>query len=155
TLHGLRRTEFQDEQAITSNVAEQEWNSRLDPRLLANSIIRPNYMSASDLQRSIRYMDRNKQDASQFRNAFWERIYYPFNVLLLALCAMPFAFGALRSGGAGKRLFLGLVVAIAFFLLRGSIVSFAVVYGMHPAMANAIPPLILLAAIVTYFRRNA
>ena len=155
TLHGLRRTEFQDAQAITSNVADQAWKSRLDPRLLASSIIRPDYMSASDLQRSIRYMDRNQQDASQFRNAFWERVYYPFNVLLLALCALPFAFGALRSGGAGKRLFLGLVVAIAFFLLRGSIVSFAVVYGVHAAVANAIPPLILLVGIVTYFRRHA
>ena len=155
TLHGLRRTEFQDAQAITSNVADQAWKSRLDPRLLASSIIRPDYMSASDLQRSIRYMDRNQQDASQFRNAFWERVYYPFNVLLLAMCALPFAFGALRSGGAGKRLFLGLVVAIAFFLLRGSIVSFAVVYGVHAAVANAIPPLILLVGIVTYFRRHA
>ena len=155
TLHGVRRTEFQDAQAITSNVSDQAWKSRLDPRLLASSIIRPDYMSASDLQRSIRYMDRNQQDASQFRNAFWERVYYPFNVLLLALCALPFAFGALRSGGAGKRLFLGLVVAIAFFLLRGSIVSFAVVYGVHAAVANAIPPLILLVGIVTYFRRNA
>lgn len=155
TLHGLRRTEFQDEQAVSTSFVEQDWKSRLDPRLLASSIIRPDYMSASDLQRSIRYMDRNKQDASQFRNAFWERIYYPFNVLLLALCAMPFAFGALRSGGAGKRLFLGLVVAIAFFLLRGSVVSFGIVYGLHAAVANAIPPLILLAGIVTYFRRNA
>ena len=155
TLHGVRRTEVQDAQAITSNVADQAWKSRLDPRLLASSISRPDYMSASDLQRSIRYMDRNQQDASQFRNAFWERVYYPFNVLLLALCALPFAFGALRSGGAGKRLFLGLVVAIAFFLLRGSIVSFAVVYGVHAAVANAIPPLILLVGIVTYFRRHA
>ena len=155
TLHGLRRTQFQDAQATTSTVAEQAWQSRLDPRLLASSIIRPDYMSASDLQRSIRYMDKNQQDASQFRNAFWERVYYPLNVLLLALCAMPFAFGALRSGGAGKRLFLGLVLAIAFYLLRASIVSFGTVYGLHAAAANAIPPLILLIGIVTYFRRNA
>ena len=155
TLHGLRRTEFADAQATTSTVAEQPWMSRLDPRMLASSIIRPDYMSASDLQRSIRYMDKNQQDASQFRNAFWERVYYPLNVLLLALCAMPFAFGTLRSGGAGKRLFLGLVVAITFYLLRASIVSFGTVYGLHAAAANALPPLILLVGIVTYFRRNA
>lgn len=155
TLHGLRRTLFNADGASTTTVAEQAWDSRLDPRLLASSIIRPDYMSASDLNRSIRYMDKNKQDASSFRNALWERIFYPLNILLLALCAMPFAFGALRSGGLSKRLFLGLVLAIAFYLLRTSIVSLGMVYGLHPGFANALPPLILLSGIVYYFRRHA
>jgi lipopolysaccharide export system permease protein len=26
-------------------------------------------------------------------------VFYPLNVLVLAFCALPFAFGALRSGG--------------------------------------------------------
>jgi lipopolysaccharide export system permease protein len=29
------------------------------------------------------------------------------------------------------------------------------VYGFHPAAANMIPPLILVAAAVVYFRRHA
>lgn len=155
TLHGLRRTQFDETSAATTTSAEQAWDTRLDPRLLASSIVRPSYMSASDLNRSIRYMDKNKQDATSFRNALWERIYYPVNVLLLALCAMPFAFGALRSGGLSKRLFLGLVLAIAFYLLRTSIVSLGMVYGLHPALANALPALILSIGIVIYFRRHA
>ncbi|MEO7916347.1 MAG: LPS export ABC transporter permease LptG [Dokdonella sp.] len=155
TLHGLRRTDFGESDAVSTSVAEQAWQSKLDPRLLASSIIRTGYMSASDLQRSIRYMDRNKQDASKYRNAFWERVYYPINVLLLAFCAMPFAFGSLRSGGAARRLFMGLVLAITFYLMKTSIVSFATIYGMHAVLANAIPPLILLTGIVIYFKRHA
>jgi len=39
-------------------------------------------------------------------------------VLALCLAAIPFAFGSLRSGGAGKRLFMGIMFALAFWLLQ-------------------------------------
>ena len=38
--------------------------------------------------------------------------FYAFNVLALCLAAVPFAFGTLRSGGLGKRLFIGIVFAL-------------------------------------------
>jgi lipopolysaccharide export system permease protein len=76
-------------------------------------------------------------------------------VLILAFCAVPFAFGALRSGGLSKRLFLGIVLALGFYFLQKAIVSIGSVYGFHPAVANLIPPLILIAAASLYFRRHA
>ena len=82
-------------------------------------------------------------------------MFYPVNVLALAFCAVPFAFGALRSGGLSKRLFLGIVLALGFYFLQRAIVSLGVVYNLHPALANAVPPLILAAAAWVYFRKHA
>lgn len=155
TLRKVRRTEFGEHSATSTQKDEVRWGSGLDPGLLALSIIQPQYMSLRDLGRNIFYLDRNNQDASSFLAAYWARLFYPVNVLVLVFCAVPFAFGALRSGGLSKRLFIGIVLALGFYFLQRAIVSFGAVYGLHPALANLIAPLILIAAAFAYFRRHA
>lgn len=155
TLHKVRRTEFAPESASSVVLPELSWKSGLDPGLLSLSIIQPQYMPLRDLDRNIYYLDRNRQDASSFRGAYWARVFYPINVLALAFCAVPFAFGALRSGGLSKRLFIGIVLALGFYFLQRAIVNLGTVYDLSPALANVIPPLILAAAAWLYFRRHA
>lgn len=152
-LHEARRTVFATDHADTTVSPQMDWDSRLDARLLSLSIVRTDYMSTRDLGRTVRTLERNGQLASRYREAYWKRIFYPFSVLVLAFCAMPFAFGALRSGGLAKRLFIGMVLAIGFYFLQSAIVSMGTVYGFHPALANLLPPLILIAAAAAYFRR--
>jgi lipopolysaccharide export system permease protein len=155
TLGDVRRTDFGADRATTSTAPSTRWASQLDPGLLATSIIQPQYMTLRDLGRNIEFLDRNRQDASTFRGAWWARAFYPIDVLVLAFCAVPFAFGALRSGGVSKRLFIGIVLALVFYLLQKAIVSVGAVYDLHPAVANLVPPLLLGFAATLYFRRNA
>jgi lipopolysaccharide export system permease protein len=155
TLHGVRRTEFGKDSVHTSREAQTRWQSGLDPQMLALSIVQPQYMALRDLSRNIAYLQRNKQDATPFREAWWARVYHPFTVLALALAALPFAFGTLRSGGLSKRLFIGIVLAIGFYFLQHAVVNLGVVYGIHPAIANLLPPLLLVIAAGGYFRRHA
>jgi len=155
TLHDLRRTDFGEGSATSSKDASKQWQSTLDPGVLATSIIKPQYMTLRDLGQNIAVLDRSEQDASAFREAWWARVFYPFDLLVLVFCAMPFAFGTLRSGGLSKRLFIGIVLTLGFYLLQRAIVSIGAVYGLHPAFANLIPPLILIALATGYFRRHA
>ena len=155
TMHEIRRTEFGVDSAKSEVEASARWASGLDPGLLATSIVDPKYMNVRDLSQNITALERNRQDASTYRREYWQRLFYPVSLLVLVFCAMPFAFGALRSGGLSKRLFLGLVLAIGSFLLQRSVVSVGVVYGVHPALANLAPPLILVVAAWAWFRRHA
>ena len=72
---------------------------------LAASVARPRYLSMAALREGIDYRKRNGLEASQYEEHYWGRWFYPINVLALCLAAVPFAFGSLRSGGMGKRLF--------------------------------------------------
>src|SRR3546814_3256789 len=104
-----------------TEVMEEHWTSQLDAAALAASasnLWRPRYMSARDLRSGINYRKRNGLDASEFEEHYWGRWFYPLNVLALCLAAIPFAFGTLRSGGAGKRLFIGIVFALGLWLLQ-------------------------------------
>lgn len=155
TLNDVRRTQFGKQTAHSTQSKKSVWASGLDPRVLALSIVHPQYLALRDLARNIAYLDRNGQDASAYRNAWWARVFYPFNLLVLVFCSVPFAFGALRSGGLSKRLFIGIVLTIGFYFLQRAIVNLGAVYHLHAVIANLIPPLLLIAAATAYFRRHA
>lgn len=155
TLHDVRRTEFNGTSAATTAQAQTQWKSALDPDVLSKSMIHPEYLSVRDLSRNIDYMHRNHQDASGYERAYWGRIFYPLNVLVLAFCAVPFAFGALRTGGLGKRLFVGMALAISYYFFQSAVVSMGAVYNFNLALANALPSVLLGLAAIFYFRRHA
>jgi lipopolysaccharide export system permease protein len=138
----------------TTVLATQPWATGLNPQVLAQSIILPQYLSMRDLQRNIRYRAANGEAPGVYAVAFWGRALYPLSVLVLVLCAMPFAFGALRSGGLGKRMFIGMLLAIGWYFLQKAMVNFGTVYGMPPLLANLLPILILATAGWLYFRRS-
>jgi lipopolysaccharide export system permease protein len=154
-LYDVRRTEFSGTSAKTTTEPELDWQSALEPDVLLKSMAHPEYLSISDLSRNIAYMERNRQDATSYLRAYWERIFYPLNVLVLAFCAVPFAFGALRTGGLGKRLFIGMSLAIGYYFFQSAIVSMGAVYNFNLAIASALPSLLLALAAVVYFRRYA
>ncbi|MHA6204535.1 LPS export ABC transporter permease LptG [Dyella soli] len=143
-----------DEQGTHSSVAaSQRWESHLNPQVLEQSVIQPQYLPMRDLRRNINYLEENGQNPGVYASAFWTRALYPLNVLVLVLCAMPFAFGALRSGGLGKRMFIGMLLAIGWYFLQKAMVNFGTVYGVPPLLANLLPALILALVAWLYFRK--
>lgn len=153
TLHDVRDTRVSDAGAVSTTHKQQAWQTSLDPDVLEASVLHPEYLSLRDLSRNIAYLRANRQNPSVYLNAYWTRAFYPLNTLLLVLCALPFGFGALRSGGLGKRLFLGVIIAIAWYFIQRAIISTGTVFGAPPFVVNLIPALLLLAVSVWYYRR--
>jgi lipopolysaccharide export system permease protein len=152
TLFGIARTRFGERSATLETVARETWDSGLDAQTLASSMLRPRYLTAAQITDTIAYLERNGVDPAPFERAYWERWYYPLNVLALCLAAMPFAFGTLRSGGFGKRLFAGIVFGIAFFLVQRMALDFAQTMKWNLAWASAVPPLLVLGISWLVFR---
>lgn len=152
-MHDVRSTDISTRGAHTVTQAQKTWQSSLDPEVLQLSVVHPEYLSLADLQRNIDYLRSNKQNPGTYANAFWERALYPLNTLVLVLCALPFAFGALRSGGLGRRLFIGLLLAISWYFLQQAVIGLGTVFGVPPLVANLVPALLLAGAATWYFRR--
>jgi len=157
TLRDVKRTVFEERAARQSESAEEEWDSQLDAAALAASarfFWRPRFLAARDLRHSIDYRERNHLDASEYLEHYWARWFYPVNVLALCLAALPFAFGSLRSGNLGKRLFIGVIFALGFWLLQNQVVKLAAVYKFDYRLAYLIPPLVMLSVSWQMFRRR-
>jgi lipopolysaccharide export system permease protein len=154
-LRDVRSTTLDAQGTHTTLMTSQPWQSSLNPQVLAQSVIQPQYLSMRDLRRNMNYLESNGESPGSYAVAFWGRALYPLNVLVLVLCAMPFAFGTLRSGGLGKRMFIGMLLAIGWYFLQQAMVNFGTVYGMPPLLANLLPASILALAAWLYFRRSA
>jgi lipopolysaccharide export system permease protein len=154
-LHNVRRTYFDARSVTQTEVMEEHWNSKLDDAALAASVTAPRYMPAKDLRSSIEYRHRNDLDASVYEESYWGRWFYPVNVLALCLAAIPFAFGSLRSGGLGRRLFIGIVFALGFWLLQTQVVRLAGVYKFDYRVAYLIPSAVMLGVSMVLFRRRS
>jgi lipopolysaccharide export system permease protein len=155
TLFDLRRTQFLERGVKSETIAQERWDSNLKPELLSLGVTRPRYLATRDLSESLEYLERNGLDRGAFESAYWARWFYPVNVLVLCLAVMPFAFGTLRSGGFGKRLFLGIMIGLAYFMLQRLAVNTAEVYRFDLRLGHALPPLLIATLSWLYFRRHS
>ncbi|TKR29754.1 LPS export ABC transporter permease LptG [Luteimonas gilva] len=154
-LRDVERTRFEAKSVVRTQVPEERWESKLDDSALAASVARPRYLSSASLRESINYRKRNGLDASEFEQHYWSRWFYPLNVLALCLAAIPFAFGTLRSGGLGKRLFVGIVFALGFWMLQEQFVQLAGVFKFDFRLAYLLPSVVMLAISAYLFRRRS
>lgn len=152
-MQKVRKTEFGEAEAKSTTDEQVSWKSGLDPRYLALSILQPDYLSIGDLRRNIKALQRNQQFSRQFEIAYWKKIFWPLNVLVLVVCVLPAAFGMLRSGGMGKRIFVGLVLAIGWSFLQRAVVNVGAVYGVNLIVATIAPAVLLALGAWLYFRR--
>jgi lipopolysaccharide export system permease protein len=73
---------------------------------------------------------------------------------VLCLAALPFAFGSLRSGGFGKRLFIAIVIGVAYLLVQRLMVSLSDVYRFDARLAYLAPPVVLMGLCWGVFARR-
>ncbi|HBK45355.1 MAG TPA: LPS export ABC transporter permease LptG [Xanthomonadaceae bacterium] len=154
-LRKVRRDNFAERSVQRETFEQLPWQSKLDPAALAAGLAKPRNLSAHDLQQSIEYRRRNGLDARDYEDQYWSRWFYPLNVLALCLAAIPFAFGSLRSGGMGKRLFLGILFALGFWLLQLFFGRMAGALKFDYRIAYALPPIVMLVASGMLFRRRS
>ncbi len=154
-LRDVTRTYFDERSVNETHVDEEKWESRLDATALTAGTDRPRYLSAGTLRQAIEYRKRNNLDASEFEEHYWGRWFYPLNVIVLCLAAIPFAFGLLRSGGTGKRLFVGILFALGFYLLQSQFVQLAKVLKFDFRIAYLLPTLVMVAVSAFLFRRRS
>jgi lipopolysaccharide export system permease protein len=157
-LRDVQRTRFEAKSVVRSVAKEERWASKLDAAALAantRNLWRPRYMTAANLRDGIEYRQRNNLDSGEFEEHYWYRWFYPINVLVLCLLAVPFAFGSLRSGTMSKRLFLGIVFSLAFWLLQTQFVRMAGVFKFDYRLAYLLPAAIMLSVSLWMFKRKS
>jgi lipopolysaccharide export system permease protein len=70
----------------------------------------------------------------------------------MPLLALAFVFGSLRTGGAGARLMIGVVIGLAYYLASEMLANSGQVFNLNPAVIAWMPSGLLV--IVTIFALN-
>jgi len=152
-IEDVRESVLTRERVQTRRVDSLEWNTGLTPDLFSVFRVRPEALSVVQLYRYIRHLEQNRQNAENFALAFWQKLIAPFSTVVMMVLAIPFVFGSQRSGGIGARLFTGIVIGLAFFVVSRGFGYFGLLHGIPAVIGAILPTLLFLGAAVFMLNR--
>lgn len=128
-------------------------DSTLSYDLFASAVSKPRLLAISDLVGMIELLDANELDTGQYRQALWNRLFFPFNVVAMILVSLPFAFRGGRQGGRGLSVFVGLSLGLMFFVISRLIKGTAMLWPGPLWLLMILPALFFSALGLLLLRR--
>ncbi len=125
----------------------------IDPQILDVATVAAEQLSINELKKFIKHQKDNQLKTDKYELIYWKRYSVPLSALVMLVIAMPFLFGSNRGGGAGARVFLGIIVGIAFFLANRAVNELGIVFGFSPMLSAFIPSLLFLGVGVFALNR--
>jgi len=144
-MRGFAETIFAESSTAATRAPQMQQDYGLNAEVLELSEVRADLLDTPRLDRYIDYLRSNGLDASQYLAAYWGRIANGASVVLMAVLALPFVLGGLRSAGTGARMILGLVIGLAYFVLVRLSAQIGEVFSLDPVVAAWAPGALLLA----------
>jgi lipopolysaccharide export system permease protein len=118
---------------------------RFNADFLGVAVTKPDALALADIHAYKQHLERNNLDSAAWEIAFWSRISRLVAAVAVCIFAVPFAFGPLRSAGAGARTVLGIMAGVLFVLLTQTLENSGQVYGLNPLVVAWGPTLLLCA----------
>ncbi len=120
-------------------VSSLEWDSPFNQEEMRLLTLPASSLAPSDLFRYIGILEGKNQNVQRYELAFWEKVFMPFKTGVMILVALPFAFGPLRSASAGKRIMLGGLVGIGYYLTTEILKHLGILLGASAFLTTLIP----------------
>jgi lipopolysaccharide export system permease protein len=144
-LSDVVRTVFSGESARVERYASQKWKSALNPELFVVVLmISPDRMSIFNLVRYITHLSANQQKTNRYEIAFWKKLTYPLTPLVMMVLALPFAYVQDRTGATSTRVFMGVMLGVAFHMLNGLFSNLGTINSWPPFLSAITPSFLFL-----------
>jgi len=144
-LADVLETRFGKGTANVSSWPKQEWRSALNPEIFSVLLVAPKQMSAWSLHQYSEHLRDNHEESGRYEIAMWERLAYPFVLLVMMILALPFASYQRRAGGIGAMVFLGIVFGLVYHFVGRLFASLGALNYWQPFVsATAMTGLFLL-----------
>lgn len=142
-------------QSVGMSLDAQRMMPALVPAGLLNVlVVLPQYMSMGELWRYARFLDANGLESASYWLAWWGKLFAPLQVMAMLLLALPFALATRRTGGAGQRMVIGILLGLALLILTRLLTQGGLLIGLPPMLAALLPPVLFLALAILGLRRR-
>ena len=154
-LESVRQSFIQDESVRFQHARAQAWDTALTQDVVSIFAVVPEGLSIQQLYRYIEHLRQNNQEIKRYQLAFWQKIFMPLATAVMVLLATPFVFRSVRSGGLGQRIFLGIMLGLAFVVLNQIIGYFGLLYGLSPVVSALAPIALFFGLALVLLRHSA
>jgi lipopolysaccharide export system permease protein len=145
-LSNVEHTRFEGDRAVLERLPKAVWNSVLTPDILSVLKIVPERMSAVNLRQYIEHLRDNRQKATRYEIAFWNKLLYPVAAIVMMVLAIPFALTSARAGGVGAKIVMGILLGLGFYF-AGRLFSHAGLLNDWPALFSAGLPVLIFVMV--------
>lgn len=152
-LEDVRQSQIGASAVRTSHAPADDWDSALTQSVVGVFAVVPEGLSIQQLHRYVEHLRLNNQDTARYRLTFWQKVFLPLATAVMVLLATPFVFRPTRSGGVGGRIFIGIMLGIAFVVLNQIIGYFGLLYGLPPVPSALLPIALFLMLAAVLLRR--
>ncbi len=167
-LEDIRVSKFDEKGVVTQEQTSASWSelssvnsinngqsSLISPELVQSLSVSSESLSARNLYQQVQYLKENQLDSKQTELSFWQKIMSPLSTLVMLMLSLPFVFGSQRSGGAGQRIFVGILLGIVYVLVNKLLTQLAFNAGFSPVMSALLPLIIFLVVAIVGIQRSA
>lgn len=152
-LEEIARSRVSAAGVTVEQIDQAAWVSLLDPALLKVVVLDPRVLPVWGLYTYIQFMSLNKQDPGAYEVVFWGKILHPVLTLSMILVAIPIVLGSTRAGGLGRRIFIGVLIGILYYLISRTFAFVALLFGLDALVAAVMPPLLFILGALLLLRR--
>ncbi len=135
------------------SVSELDWRATLTPDVVAVFTVRPEGLSIQQLRHYIGHLRANGQETGRYSLTLWQKVLMPLATAIMVLLATPFVFKPARTGGLAQRIFVGILLGLAFVVVHRTVGYLAVIYGVAPFIAALLPLLVFLGLAAVLLHR--
>ena len=152
--HDILFNTFQPDIILSNSVTQQNIPALVPAQLLNVLVVLPQYMSLNELWRYAHFLDANGLQSDSYWLAWWGKLFAPLNVVAMLLLALPFALATRRSGGAGQRLIIGILLGLGLLIAARLLTQGGLLAGASPMLAALAPPALFLVIAIVVLRRQ-
>ena len=148
----LKETTFTEtliSQEILKNLTIE---THIDEAALTALINDPEYLSSRSLWRFIGYLDDNNLDSSEYRLAFWAKIFNPLTNISMIMIAAPLVFAQQRRQGIGERILIGVILGLIIYLTTQMLSHFILLSGFPPLLGALFPTVLAIGIAYLLFK---
>lgn len=150
-LEGVTALDARTAARSESAGGELEIESELERGVFRALVTRPRLLPIRDILRIQKYLEANGQDATAYRQAFWRRVLYPVNMLMMLLSGIALLLRAGRHMSPALGVFSGVSLGIGFVVFHRLVLGLAPVLPIPFGLTHLLPALAfgLLALVMT------
>lgn len=154
-LHDITITDYSNINYVSESKLDiYNWQTSIDPSYFNVLVITPEDMSTFELIKYIKHLNKNHQAINRYEVAFWTKLIYPFTCLSMAILSIIFIPNNRRNINLNSKLFIGIIVGIAFFFTTKIINYMAILFAWSPVISSIIPNILILLFSYQFIRKQ-
>ena len=155
-LRGVTIKEMQAGILHVRNEISLPWDSFLNSEQLGIIVTKPEALSLTNLYHFVSGLKERGEQSYRYELVLWQKLMTPVATAIMILLGMRFVFGSQRHVSMGKRITLGVLTGIAFYVMSQLITHVGTLVQLSPITIAILPSAIVLGFLaVLYAKRTA